>query len=100
MATPCASQTDKFSAQVAALESEVRSLKADNASLAKDNKAGCSQIRAKDKELDAAAKQVAQAQQTDIQNKVGLLSAFLLAVASRLQPITYAPLVSGISMYR
>ena len=64
-------QGDKFSAQVAALESEVKSLKADNASLSKDNKACYSQIRAKDKELDAAAKQVAQARQTDIQNKVG-----------------------------
>ena len=63
-------QGDKFSAQVAALESGVKALKAENAGLTKDNKACYCQMRAKDKELAAAAKQVAQAQQTEIQNKV------------------------------
>ena len=66
-------QGDKFSAQVAALESGVKTLKAENAGLTKDNKACYTQIRAKDKELAAAAKQVAQAQQTEIQNKVRAL---------------------------
>lgn len=63
-------QGDKFSAQVAALEAEVKSLKAENAGLSKDNKVCYGQIRAKDKELDAAAKEVAQARQAEIQNKV------------------------------
>lgn len=48
-------------------------MKAENASLSKNNKACYSQIRAKDKELDAAAKQVAQAQRTEIHNKVSSL---------------------------
>ena len=73
-------QGDKFSAQVAALESEVKALKADNASLTKDNKTCYNQIRAKDRELDAAAKQVKQAHQTEIQNKVS--TAATLAVVT------------------
>ena len=45
-------------------------MKADNASLSKDNKAGCNQIRAKDKQLDNAAKEVEHARQTELHNKV------------------------------
>ncbi len=67
---PMVLQDAKFSAQVASLESEVRALKADNASLNKDNKAGCNQIRAKDKQLDSAAKEVEHARQTELHNKV------------------------------
>lgn len=63
-------QDDKFSAQVASLEAEVKSLKAEGANLAKDNKACYTQIRAKDKQLDAAAKEVDHARQTELHNKV------------------------------
>lgn len=59
----------KFSAQVASLEAEVRSLKGENAALSKDNKACYSHLRAKDKQLDSAAKEVEQARQTELHNK-------------------------------
>ena len=64
-------QDDKFSAQVASLEAEVRTVKAENAGLAKDNKACYNQIRAKDKQLDSAAREVEHARQTELHNKVG-----------------------------
>ena len=64
-------QDAKFSAQVASLEAEVRSLKGENAALSKDNKTCYSQLRAKDKQLDSAAKEVEQARQTELHNKVG-----------------------------
>ena len=63
-------QDTKFSAQVAALESEVRALKAANADLARDNKACYCQLRAKDKQLEAAAREVDHARQTELHNKV------------------------------
>ena len=66
----CCLQDAKFSAQVASLESEVRILKADNARLSKDNKTCYCQIRAKDKQLDSAAKEVEHARHTELQNKV------------------------------
>ena len=55
---------------MASLEAEVRKVKAENASLVKDNKACYNQIRAKDKQLDGAAKEVEHARQTELHNKV------------------------------
>ena len=67
---PLCLQGDKFSAKVAALEAEVKLLKAANAKLAEDNKTCYNTIRAKDKELDAAAKVKQQAERTAVENKV------------------------------
>ena len=60
-------------------------MKADSANLARDNKACYSQIRAKDKQLDSAAKEVEHARQTELHNKVlnlyvllSTLTAFLI----------------------
>ena len=75
-------QDAKFSAQVASLESEVKTLKASNASLGKDNKACYSQIRAKDKQLDSAAKEVEHARQTKLHNKVRCDVVDLLSVCT------------------
>ncbi|KAK9867498.1 hypothetical protein WJX84_002838 [Apatococcus fuscideae] len=58
----------KFSEQVAALESEVRSLRQNNAKLAEDNKAAATMIRNKDRELDAAALRVEEAERVMIMN--------------------------------
>lgn len=70
----CCLQDAKFSAQVASLESEVRTLKADNGRLSKDNKTCYCQIRAKDKQLDSAAKEMEHARHTELQNKVTRLT--------------------------
>ena len=64
-------QGKKFSDQVAALEASVKALKASNSQLAEDLKAATNTIRAKDRELDAAFKRVAAAEQTEVRNKVG-----------------------------
>ncbi len=64
-------QGKKFSDQVAALEASVKALKANNSQLAEDLKAATNTIRAKDRELDAAFKKVAAAEQTEVRNKVG-----------------------------
>lgn len=65
-------QGPKFSEQVAALESEVRSLRQNNAKLAEDNKAAATMIRNKDRELDAAALRVEEAERVMIMNGVSL----------------------------
>ncbi|KAK9834675.1 hypothetical protein WJX74_007320 [Apatococcus lobatus] len=59
----------KFSEQVASLESEVRSLRQSNAKLTEDNKAAAAMIRNKDRELDAAAVRVEEAEQVMIMNR-------------------------------
>lgn len=59
----------KFSDQVAALDASVKALKANNSQLAEDLKAATNTIRAKDRELDAAFKKVAAAEQTEVRNK-------------------------------
>ena len=64
-------QGKKFSDQVAALEASVKALKASNSRLAEDLKAATNTIRAKDRELDAAFRRVAAAEQTEVRNKVG-----------------------------
>ncbi|BDA42075.1 probable microtubule-associated protein [Coccomyxa sp. Obi] len=58
-----------FSEVIAALESELKSVRASNAALADDNKGCYSLIRAKDKELDAAAAQVEAAKAIAVENK-------------------------------
>ena len=63
-------QGKKFSDQVAALEASVKALKASNTRLAEDLKAATNTIRAKDRELDAAFKKAAAAEQTELRNKV------------------------------
>eukprot|EP00891_Asterochloris_glomerata_P000633 jgi/Astpho2/633/Aster-04475 len=66
-ATDCCGK--KFSDQVAALDASVKALKANNSQLAEDLKAATNTIRAKDRELDAAFKKVAAAEQTEVRNK-------------------------------
>ena len=69
-------QGPKFSEQVASLESEVRSLRQSNAKLTEDNKASATMIRSKDRELDAAALRVQEAERVMIMN--GVRGAFSL----------------------
>ena len=64
-------QGKKFSDKVAALEGSVKALKASNSRLAEDLKAATNTIRVKDRELDAAFKKVAAAEQMEVRNKVG-----------------------------
>lgn len=63
-------QGPKFSEQVATLESEVRSFRQSNAKLTEDNKAAAAMIRNKDRELDAAALRVEEAERVMIMNRV------------------------------
>lgn len=63
-------QGSGFSEAIAALESELRGVRASNAALSDDNRGCYAQIRAKDKELDAAALQVKHAKAVAVENKV------------------------------
>ena len=63
-------QGPKFSEQVATLESEVRGLRQSNSKLTEDNKAAAAMIRNKDRELDAAALRVEEAERVMIMNRV------------------------------
>ena len=68
-------QGKKFSDQVAALEACVKALRASNSQLAEDLKAATNTIRAKDRELDAAFRKAAAAKQTELRNKVVVVTA-------------------------
>ena len=63
-------QGSGFSEVIAGLEAELKSMKAAHDSLAKDNKGCYNQIRAKDKELNAAELQLEHARAILVDNKV------------------------------
>lgn len=67
-------QGSGFSEVIAALESELKSVRASNTALTDDNKGCYALIRAKDKELDAAAVQVEAAKAIAVENKVKMPS--------------------------
>ena len=71
-------QGSGFSEVIAALESELKSVRASHAALTDDNKGCYTLIRAKDKELDAAAVQVEAANAIAVENKVRMLSMIVL----------------------
>ncbi len=54
---------------IAGLEAELKSMKAEHEKLSKDNKGCYNQIRAKDKELSAAAVQLEHARAILVENK-------------------------------
>ncbi len=70
---------------MAALESEVRSLRQSNAKLNEDNKAAATMIRNKDRELDAAALRVEEAERVMIMNGVRALSPLEIRILSLLE---------------
>lgn len=65
-----APQGSGFSEVIVGLEAELKSMKITHGELTKDNKACYSEIRAKGKDLDAAAVQLERARTIAVENKV------------------------------